>query len=85
MYNISTIQNHFVTYLDVADIESNSLVFMAALDVYPKTDISVTITADNQAPIIGSHVNFTVCVTNQNGGTPAKNIEILTMLSKNFS
>ncbi len=42
-------------------------------------------TADNLSPSIGSKVNFTICVTNSKGGTPAKNIEILNCLSKNFS
>jgi len=84
-YNISTIRNYFTAHLDIADIESNSLVFIATLDVYPETDLGVTMTADNLSPTIGSKVNFTICVTNQIGGTPAKNIEILNCLSKNFS
>jgi uncharacterized repeat protein (TIGR01451 family) len=84
-YNIHNIQNHFTTGINVADIESNSLDFIATLDVYPETDIGVTITADNLSPSIGSKVNFTIIVTNNNGGTPAINIEILNILSKNFS
>jgi len=84
-YNIHNIQNHFTADVTVADIESNSLDFIAALDVYPTTDLGVTINADNLAPAIGSKVNFTIIVTNYIGGTPAINIEILNILSKNFS
>jgi len=40
---------------------------------------------DNMCPVIGSMVNFTICVTNNDGGTPAKDIEILVTLSSNFS
>ena len=84
-FNISNIKSYFASYLHVADIESNSLVFTATLDVYPETDLGITMTADNLSPSIGSKVNFTICVTNYNGGTPAVNIEILNCLSKNFS
>jgi len=84
-FNISNIRSYFASHLHVADIESNSLVFMATLDVYPETDLGITMTVDNPSPSIGSKVNFTICVTNYNGGTPAVNIEILNRLSKNFS
>ena len=84
-YNLSNIQSYFATNVNTIDLESNSLVFYATLDVYPETDLSVTITADNMHPAIGSKVNFTICVTNPEGGAPAKNIEILNLLSKNFS
>jgi uncharacterized repeat protein (TIGR01451 family) len=84
-YTIQNIQSRFVSNLHIADIESNSLVFIATLDVYPETDLGITMTADNLSPAIGSQVNFTICVTNQQGGTPAKDIEILNILSKNVS
>jgi uncharacterized repeat protein (TIGR01451 family) len=84
-YNISNIRSYFASYLHVADIEGNSLEFIATLDVYPETDLEVNMTADNPSPSIGSKVNFTICVTNNKGGTPATNIEILNILSKNFS
>ncbi|MCJ7572576.1 MAG: VWA domain-containing protein, partial [Candidatus Thermoplasmatota archaeon] len=75
----------FTPYIHVADIDSNSLVFIGTLDVYPETDFSLNITADNLSPSIGSKVNFTICVKNNIGGTPAVNIKILVSLSKNFS
>jgi uncharacterized repeat protein (TIGR01451 family) len=84
-FNLSNIRSHFTSYLQIADIESNSLVFTGTLDVYPETDLGVTMTADNLHPAIGSKVNFTICVINNKGGTPAKNIEILNTLSKNFT
>ena len=84
-FTIQNIQSFFATYVNAADIESNSLVFYATLDVYPETDLGVTITADNLHPSIGSTVNFTICVTNPKGGAPAKNIEILNVISKNFT
>jgi len=84
-FNTSTIQSHFAASLQAADRESNSLVFMGGFDVYPTTDLGVTLTADNLAPTIGSIVNFTICVTNYEGGTPAVDIQILSRLSKNFS
>ena len=84
-FTLNTIQSYFPTYVNTADIESNSLVFYATFDVYPETDLGVTMTVDNLSPPIGSQVNFTVCVTNYQGGTPAVNIELLIMLSKNFS
>jgi uncharacterized repeat protein (TIGR01451 family) len=84
-YNLSNIRSYFATYINTADIESNSLVFYATLDVYPEADLGITITADNLSPAIGSMVNFTICVTNPKGGAPAKNIEVLNILSKNFS
>ena len=83
-FTIQNIQSYFTSYLHVADKESNSLVFIGTLDVYPQTDIGVSITADNLSPPIGSKVNFTITVTNYQGGTPAKNIEIHSTLSKNL-
>jgi len=83
-FNLSNIQNYFTASLHVADKESNSLVFIGGFDVYPETDLGVTITADNLAPAIGDQVNFTICVTNSKGA-PAKDIEILCVLSRNFS
>jgi uncharacterized repeat protein (TIGR01451 family) len=84
-YNLDNIRNHFAAYLHVADKNSNSLVFVGTQDVYPTTDIGVTVTADNLAPSLGSIVTFTVIVTNHEGGTPAKNIEILSLLSNTLS
>jgi uncharacterized repeat protein (TIGR01451 family) len=84
-YTKENIQNYFASSIDIANIESNSLVFMGTLDVYPETDLGITITADNLSPSYGSEINFTICVTNYQGGTPAVNIEILNILSKNFS
>jgi len=34
-YNISTIRSYFASDLQIADLDSNSLVFVATLDVYP--------------------------------------------------
>ena len=84
-YNISNIRSYFATNINTIDLESNSLVFYATLDVYPETDLGITITADNLHPLIGSKVNFTICVKNPQGGAPAVNIEIQNMLSMNFS
>jgi hypothetical protein len=84
-YNLSNIRSYYTVNLDVADKESNSLVFIGTLDVYPETDLKITMTVDNLYPSIGSKVNFTICVTNQIGGTPAKDIEILSILSNNCS
>ena len=83
-FTIDNIQNYFASYIHVADKESNSLVFIGTLDVYPRTDIGLTITCDNPFPPIGSMVNFTITVKNYEGGTPAKDIEILFLLPKNL-
>ena len=83
-FTIQNIQDYFASYIHVADIESNSLVFIGTLDVYPETDIGINITTDNLSPFIGSKINFTITVTNYQGGTPAKNIEILNILPKNL-
>ncbi|MCJ7571137.1 MAG: VWA domain-containing protein [Candidatus Thermoplasmatota archaeon] len=84
-YNLSNIRSYFTPYIHVTDIDSNSLVFIGTLDVYPETDLEINITADNMSPHIGSKVYFTVCVTNSIIGTPAVNIEILNILSGSFS
>jgi uncharacterized repeat protein (TIGR01451 family) len=84
-YNISTIRNQLRAYLNIADKKTNSLVFIGGFNVYPETDLGISMTVDNMSPSIGSMVNFTICVTNKNGGTPAKDIEILITLSSNFS
>jgi uncharacterized repeat protein (TIGR01451 family) len=84
-YNISNIRSYFATYINTVDTESNSLVFYATLDVYPETDLSLTVTADNLSPHIGSKVNFTICVSNPIDGTPAVNIVVQNILSANFS
>ena len=83
--NISNIRNHFACGLDIVDYESNSLVFWGTLDLYPKTDIGVTITADTLSPIIGSKINLTIIATNNKQlDTPAINIEILYLLPDNL-
>lgn len=84
-YNLSNIRSYFSTYINTIDIESNSLVFYATLDVYPEADLSVCITADDLTPLIGQKVNFTICVTNPEDGAPAVNIEVQNILSANFS
>ncbi len=84
-FNVSTIRSHFIASLHAADKKSNSLVFIGGFDVYPSTDLGVSMTADNPSPAIGELVNFTICVTNHKGGTPAADIRILSRLSKNFS
>ncbi len=84
-FTLQNIRNYFASYVNTADIESNSLVFYATFDVYPETDLGLTMTVDNLYPSIGSIVNFTICVTNHEGGTPAKDIEIQNILSRNFS
>jgi uncharacterized repeat protein (TIGR01451 family) len=83
-FTLQNIQDYFASYIHIADIESNSLVFIGTLDVYPETDIGINITADNLNPSIGSKVNFTITVTNYQGGTPARDIEILSLLPKNL-
>ncbi len=84
-FNISNIRSYFAASLTTVDRESNSLIFIGTLDVYPKTDLKVTMNADNHSPAIGSKVNFTICVANSEHGVPAVDIEILTVLSRNFS
>ena len=84
-YNLQNIQNHFISHLHIADVENNELVFIASLDVYPETDLGITMNAAYDSLAIGSEVNFTICVTNTQGGTPAKDIQILNTLSQNFS
>jgi uncharacterized repeat protein (TIGR01451 family) len=83
-FTIQNIQSYFTSYLHVADLKSNSLVFMGTLDVYPETDIGLNMTVNNLNPSIGSTVNFTITVTNYQGGTPAINIQILDFLSYNL-
>jgi len=84
-FNIHNIRSYLKASLLTVDKKSNTLVFMGTLDIYPKTDLKITMTADNLSPAIGSLVNFTICVTNSKGGTPAANIEIQIILSRNFS
>jgi len=84
-FNIYNIRSYLKAALLAVDKKSNTLVFTGTLDIYPKTDLKVTMTADNLFPAIGSLVNFTICVTNPEGGTPAANIEIQINLSRNFS
>lgn len=83
-FTLQNIQDYLTSYIHIADVESNSLVFMGTLDVYPETDIGINITADNQNPSIGSKINLTITVTNYQGGTPAKDIEILCLLPRNL-
>ena len=59
-FTIQNIRNYFASYIHIADIDSNSLVFLGTLDVYPETDLGITITADNLSPSFGSKVNFTI-------------------------
>ena len=84
-FTLENIRNYFSTYVNTADIISNALVFYATFDLYPETDLGVNISVDNLSPPINSQVNFTICVTNYQGGTPAVDIELLILLSKNFS
>lgn len=84
-FNVSTIRSHFTATIHAADKHSNSLVFIGGFEVYPSTDLGVSMTADNPSPSIGDLVNFTICVTNFEGGTPAADIRILSRLSRNFS
>ena len=80
-YTLDNIQCFFAAHLHVTDKQSNSLVFVGTPDVYPTTDIGIDATADNLQPSLGTLVTFTIIVTNYEGGTPAKNIEILSLLS----
>ena len=84
-FTIHNIRDHFAANLIAADKESNSLVFIGPFNIYPKTDLGVTMTADNLFPPIGSQVNLTIIVTNhKNWETPAINIEIFNPLPENL-
>ncbi|HVQ01414.1 MAG TPA: type IV pilin [Candidatus Thermoplasmatota archaeon] len=84
-YNISNIRSYYQSYINTVDVGSNSMVFYATLDVYPESDLSITMTADNLHPYIGQQVNFTICITNPKDGAPAVNIQVQNLLSSNFS
>ncbi|MDH7507491.1 MAG: VWA domain-containing protein [Candidatus Thermoplasmatota archaeon] len=83
-FTIDNIQSYFSSNIHVVDIKTNSLIFIGTLDVYPETDIGINITCDNLFPSIGSMVNITITVENHLGGTPARDIEILNLFSKNL-
>jgi len=83
-FTIENIRSYMKSYIHVADVESNSLVFMGTLDVYPETDMGLSMTVNNPNPAIGSKVDFTITVTNYQGGTPAVNIEILDFLPRSL-
>jgi hypothetical protein len=84
-FTIHNIRDYFAANLIAADKQSNSLVFIGPFNIYPKTDIGVTMTADNLFPPIGSQVNLTIIVTNhKNWETPAINIEIFNPLPENL-
>ncbi len=53
-YNVSNIKSYFTPYVHVADVDSNSLVFIGTLDVYPETDLEISFTADDLSPSVGS-------------------------------
>jgi len=84
-FTIHNIRDYFTANLIAADKESNSLVFIGPFNIYPKTDLGVTITADNLSPPFGSTVNLTIIVTNnKNWETPAINIELFYLLPENL-
>lgn len=83
-FTIQNIQSYFSSYIHIVDKESNSLIFIGTLEVYPETDIGINVTCDNLFPSIGSMVNFTIIVENYQGGTPARDIEIYNLLPKNL-
>lgn len=84
-FTINNIQDHFTAKLIAADIESNSLVFIGSRNINPQTDLTVSISADNLSPPIGSTVNLTIIVTNQkNWETPAINIALYNLLPMNL-
>lgn len=63
VYNLS----HCQAKIMVIDEISNSLMMTGVLDIYPESDVGISVKVDNGSPNVGSEVTFTITVTNYRG------------------